>query len=303
MSPPIPISTRVQGNPSNYEVKISPSKGLGVFANRPIQAGTPIISETPMMSVSMPEMVSGQGFRLEDMLSELQSAFLDLSFTQQELVLSLHDLRFPGEEKQSRVLTIFRSNAYLTGDDRIGLFPNISRINHSCRPNAGNWWSEMKEERLIYAQRDIEEGEEITVSYIPLLKRTRERHSRLQQYGFVCDCSACSEDSETSDRLRGRIETILGDLELKLGKKSSKLSINEKRVKKAEKLAQMIEDESLWDYSSKAYHLAAVFNSYAGRSEEAKKWAKLERKVLSWAEEGTKDWIGNVELMKSLEDK
>jgi SET domain-containing protein len=93
-------------------------------------------------------------------------------------------------------MTILRSNAYNTGSSHIGLFPKTARINHSCNPNAGNYWDEKAAERVIYASRDIEEGEEITVSYIPLLKPIKERQARLQQYGFTCDCSACqSEES------------------------------------------------------------------------------------------------------------
>ena len=236
------------------------------------------------------------------MVPDIESGFRLLSPSQQEEFMSLHDFRFPSETEQSHLLTIFRSNAYNTGDDRIGLFPKTARINHSCRPNSGNWWSGNMQRRVIYAMRDIEEGEEITVSYIPLLKSTKERQTRLAQYGFECDCVACAQESREGDKRRVMIGEWLEDLEGKMGRKSKKSEVNKKRIEKAKKLAEMMEAEGLGDYVSRGYHLLAVFNQHLGNLADAETWARKEKEVLGWAEKDSDESLASAEFVKSLKN-
>ncbi|KAF4631304.1 hypothetical protein G7Y89_g6836 [Cudoniella acicularis] len=200
-----------------YEIKSTPNKGLGVFALQDLPPGTTILVEAPLVSVPMPEMVPGHGFRIASMLTSLQTAFSLLSPPDQSTYLSLHEYRFPSEETQDKLLTIFRSNAYNTGPNRIGLFPECARINHDCTPNSGNYWSQKQGKRIIFASRLIKAGEEITVSYIPLLKKTAIRRERLAQYGFVCSCEACTrQDGGEGDKHRARIASLLEGLEEKV---------------------------------------------------------------------------------------
>jgi hypothetical protein len=265
-------------------VRPSEGKGLGVFATKLIPRGTQIIVEQPLISVAVPEMVAGQGFKIMDMLSDLETEFQILSPEQQAEFLQLHDFRFPSEDKQSRLLTIFRSNAYNTGDQNVGLFPKIARINHSCMPNSGNWWSEKQGRRVIYAAVDIQTDEEITVSYIPLLKKSSERQKRLGQYGFTCDCPVCQSQSEEGDRRRTRIASLLETLEQKVYHPSKNSVANEKSMDKAISLIQMIEDEGLTDYLTRAFKLAALFSKRGGHLEDAERWARKELDILRWAE-------------------
>jgi hypothetical protein len=230
----------------------------------------------------MPEMVPGQGFRILDMIASIETGFENLSSDQKEEYLNLHEFHFPSEESPNKLMTIFRSNAYNMGDNHVGMFPKCARINHSCKPNSGNWWSEKTERRIIYASRDIEKDEEITVSYIPLLKTTKDRQVRLQQYGFTCDCSACR--TMDGDKRRVRISDSLDDLEQKQHSPSKKASINEKRISKSAALIDMIEAEGLPDYVARAFHLAAVFNQQAGHLQEAREWATKEWEILQMAE-------------------
>jgi hypothetical protein len=246
----------------------------------------------------MPEMVSGQGFRIADMLTNVENSFEALSPQQQQSFLELHDHRFTGDEDQSRLLTILRSNAYNTGDDHVGIFPKIARINHSCKPNSGNFWSKKKSHRIIYAFRDIEEGEEITVSYIPLLKSIQERHARLYQYGFTCDCSAC-QSSESSMR-RTKISNTIEILEQKVHLQTLKERTIEKMLAKATNLVDMIENEELGDYLAKAYHLTAVFHERKGDVVEAKKWATKELDMYQLAELHSMDALTTIEYIDDL---
>ena len=248
----------------------------------------------------MPSTITSQGFRITDLISPITAAFDALSPSDQNLFLSLHDHRFASEQDQNHLLTIFRSNAYNTGDDKIGLFPKVARINHSCHPNAGSWWSRKTKKRVIYAMRDIRDGEEITVSYIPLLKSTKERQARLAQYGFVCDCTACSGGRRDGDRTRVRIGDWFEDLEEKAKRKSVKVDVNRKRIEKALRLVEMTETEGLSDYVARSYHLAAVFRAHLGEMEEAEKWARRELEVLRWAEKDSDEALASAQFVDSL---
>lgn len=250
------------------------------------------------MSIPMPEMVQGQGFRLADMISHLEEAFQDLTAEQKDVYLSLHNFRFPSEGKQNKLLTLFRSNAYNTGDKHIGLFPKIARINHSCRPNSGNHWSENTGLRIIYASRNIEKGEEITVSYIPLLKTIKERQSRLQQYGFTCDCEACQ--SAAGDKKRMKILDLTNSLEQKVSSPSTKDKTNEKMISKSLSLVNMIEEEGLMDYLAHAFHFAAVFNQRRGQLHEAISWAEKELEIQRLAEIDSPEALTALELVENL---
>ena len=217
--------------------------------------------------------------------------------------MSLHNFRYEAEhEENENLMTIFRSNAYNTGEDRVGLFPKTARINHSCRPNAGGWWSEKRERKIAFAMRDIEMGEEITVSYIPLLKTTNERQARLKQYGFVCDCDACADDGGGGDRTRVRIGEWLEDLEGKVGRKSQKLEVSRKRAEKARKLVDMIEGEGLGDYLARAYHLAAVFLEHADDLAEAVVWAEKEQELLAWVEKDSEETLASARYLDRLKN-
>jgi len=88
---------------------------------------------------------------------------------------------------------------------KIRLHVTFSRFNHSCAPNcyveefdvterAGFGEAENRYYSCsrIKAARDIEEGEELCITYIPLLKPREYRVKTLnEKYSFVCDCTAC----------------------------------------------------------------------------------------------------------------
>lgn len=75
------------------------------------------------------------------------------------------------------------------GQSAILFIGNI--FNHSCSPNL--FYSIGKSGEYIFkALRDIEEGEELTHSYIDNTKSTKKRKEiLLNQYGFNCTCAKC----------------------------------------------------------------------------------------------------------------
>lgn len=134
----------------------------------------------------------------------VRSKFSLLSPSQQSEITNLTFHATDKEMENSDVLgLIFRSNAYKTGES-IGLFPEIARINHECVPNTSYYWNSRVGERIIFANRRISAGEELSDSYISLLVGREERQKGLEPYGFECRCKACARGGRESDGRRER---------------------------------------------------------------------------------------------------
>lgn len=75
-----------------------------------------------------------------------------------------------------------------------------SCMNHSCQPNAHVLRSadDPGSFAVIVAKYNISAGEEITISYVDESLSYEERQEALQDYGFVCSCSLCQQQSPTS---------------------------------------------------------------------------------------------------------
>ncbi|TAQ88357.1 hypothetical protein B7494_g3300 [Chlorociboria aeruginascens] len=166
-----------------YTIEPVAGKGKGMIAQKTIQPGTLMLSESPL-------------FTTEDILS-IETTEKDLARTlralpkaSQRAFLSLHN-NFPGKEPISNIV---RSNAYPLGPSSgVGaIFLTIARINHSCRPNAQHSWNPTLKKESVYAVRPIAPGDEITLSYHnggPSSTRQKE----LQEFfGFKCTCDLCS---------------------------------------------------------------------------------------------------------------
>ncbi|EGG21385.1 SET domain-containing protein [Cavenderia fasciculata] len=71
-----------------------------------------------------------------------------------------------------------------------GIYPTASYINHTCLPNT-TWYNDDHGLILYRSSRDILKGEEITTSYLDILKPKLQRRKDLKQYSFVCQCERC----------------------------------------------------------------------------------------------------------------
>ncbi len=65
-----------------------------------------------------------------------------------------------------------------------------SCANHSCEPCAAVAWRGDGRVQLT-ALRDIDAGDEVTISYIDERQPLEARRKELQDYGFVCRCTRC----------------------------------------------------------------------------------------------------------------
>ncbi|KAF2500040.1 SET domain-containing protein [Lophium mytilinum] len=274
-----------------YTMLPTPKKGYGLFATRRIARGTTVILEAPLVVIQPPPLTLGQGYEISKMLDSLRAEFAKLSPPNQKRYLALHAHVFPSEEGKERLMPILRSNAFNTGTG-LGLFPIVARINHSCRPNAAYFWSERLGRRVVYAGRDIEEGEEISISYIPLLKTTKEREQRLAQYGFTCECEACEASrggDSRSDDARAEMQVMLDQLESEVLVPPGEGLMAEKKeeglIKNSLRLVDMVEEEVLVDYYAQVYKLAATTHGRSRRWEEGAGWALRSLEIREMADE------------------
>jgi hypothetical protein len=268
--------------PLVYLVKASPGKGLGVFATRDMVIGDIVMRETPVLKIRLPKLAKGSPYPTAAVAMLLQEQFDNLSPRVQEEVLSLtHELNAVNSNSQDTLGTIFRNNAYNTGD-QVGLFPKIARINHSCRPNTSYYWSAKLNKRIVYATRNIKAGEELFVSYISLLLSRQDRQKQLDRYGFQCHCEACAQAQSAqiaSDNRRVTIKDAFSKFEPQLALTPPQSEVGVRQAQKDAKvsiqLAQLVEEEGLADYYAKAYRIAAISHARVEDWATAAKWANM----------------------------
>ncbi|KAJ7606967.1 hypothetical protein DFH06DRAFT_236314 [Mycena polygramma] len=172
-----------------------PGKGKGVIAKENIARGTLIVSERPRI------ILPADDRKLDQAISRLSEE--DLSFI----------LSFPGPESDP-VRGRFKHFMHCVGDDgkgARGLSTAICRVNHTCHspewgPNATYSWNDKLKEEVLYATKEIREGQE--VSYMPNPSEYVEPLGFLwNKYGFKCTCPGCTrpaaERLASAQRIRG----------------------------------------------------------------------------------------------------
>jgi hypothetical protein len=188
---------------SMYALQDVPGKGKGLVAIEKISKGMRILSEEAVVTVS--ESVGSE--RLRTSICKQVEA---LGENQRRDFLSMHNIH-PYRNAAEQYLGIFRTNslpAEAVGD-KGAIFLEACRINHACDNNAQKNWNEKIKRHTVHALRDINKGEEITITYLAPLKNRKARQKALQEkFDFTCLCHLCSlplEQSQESDR---RLEEI-----------------------------------------------------------------------------------------------
>lgn len=222
-----------------YEIRCAGAKGLGVFAQIHIPRGTRIFSERPLLSITHSQNASDIFTASQLLAPKKRNSLLDLSshttkelsvlrfnqalwYTFKNIISSFATFNLPKRPalgEHVKILSIFRSNAFNLGGTssiRQAVFERISRINHSCLPNAQGNFHEGLGKFNVHATRDIEADEELTLNY--LHERGAIRASRLENlkngYGFLCQCPACDMDSKKAvlgEEARVKMLKILGE--------------------------------------------------------------------------------------------
>ena len=166
-----------------YEIVSVAGKGRGVVASRDITAGEVVLQDTPVL-VLPPECTSNL-------------LFLTLPQKALEAILLLHNAK-PGVKRFSADLDIplHRLMDLLSGVLDSNCFGTIascgfigvllltgSLFNHSNKPNLTRAWNNTTEKLVFTSVRDIKEGEELEVDYVPHEIGVA-RAERLKAYGI-----------------------------------------------------------------------------------------------------------------------
>ncbi|XP_023321787.1 uncharacterized protein LOC111696421 isoform X2 [Eurytemora carolleeae] len=175
-----------------FEIINIPGKGTGMIARRRIFPGKIILAEEPLLVVTDEIFAS-----TEDTEEYIYNTLNKLGAAKTQLFLELSDCRTP--EDPSYVGIFYTNDMNYEGD--AGLFPRMSRANHSCKANA-EFISrrDLGVQRLV-ANYPIEQGEEITINYMPISEEGSElrdsRRAYLREwYGFQCACSECTLEDD-----------------------------------------------------------------------------------------------------------
>ncbi|KAM0493506.1 hypothetical protein ACHAP8_009136 [Fusarium lateritium] len=178
-----------------------PGKGKGLIATRKITKGTRILSEEPIITV--PEDVTDR----PALRASIRRQVDKLTPDQRQAFLVMCNI-YPGDAA-SHYLGIIRTNA-LPMDDGSGIFLVACRINHACDNNAQKGWNEGIKRHTVHALRDIDEGEEINITYLGVLNNRRTRQEALRaKFKFNCTCHLCSLPFDLSAESDRRLEEIL----------------------------------------------------------------------------------------------
>ena len=107
-----------------------------------------------------------------------------------------------------KIIGIFIANNYENS-----LSIQISRFNHSCKPNALH--SDFHE---VWAVCNIKAGQEITISYkedgLFGLRTTQYRQEiLLETWGFACICEFCQESNDDRTKIQSKIQVLIKEVE------------------------------------------------------------------------------------------
>ncbi|KAL1657708.1 hypothetical protein GGF50DRAFT_121570 [Schizophyllum commune] len=248
-----------------FEIKEDTHGGKGAFARKPIERGTLLLAEKPLLP-------SPASYREDAPLSaEIILALVErLSPTEVARLLTLKNSR--AGDPCHCFAGIWQTNAF-SGS---GVCTTAARFNHSCVPNARYSWHAESRRQRIYALRHIEEGEEICVSY--LMNRNIYGSSRAarrawleEDYRFVCMCAVCgASDDEVmkSDHRRNMLARIWRALPTM--QDDPRLAVSE-----VASAIRIMREEGYHadadDFASEAVNCCAAFSDW----ESAKYWAEV----------------------------
>ncbi|RYC60078.1 hypothetical protein CHU98_g6128 [Xylaria longipes] len=252
-----------------------PGKGKGLIATRTIRRGERIMAARPALLVHRDAF---RELRLEDMYYLMDMAIDKLPKPRRESYLAQ-----AGTMGGHKLTDILFTNSFqiLVGDSdegfHYGNFPEVSLLNHDCRP------------------KDIGPGEELTVSYIDALQvRSVRRERTRNSLGFSCSCSHCTLSKKESAASDSRLLTI-SQMESELSDFNSKIT----SPAMIEEYVALYKEERLEFKIAGAYTLAALNYNLFGKAGMAKKHARLS--IEAGLLEGGPD-AADVRQMKILAD-
>ncbi|KAF2645333.1 SET domain-containing protein, partial [Massarina eburnea CBS 473.64] len=270
----------------DLEVQDIPGKGKGLVAKKELKKGTVVMVDAARIITSskLPFSVTAdQGITL------MNSAVHRLPEKDKEMVLDL-DKSAGG----TGIDDILKTNSFACqfrdgsegdgeGEGYLCLFPQVSRINHACRPNTNAKFIPATLTMEIKTLRTIPAGEELSISYGRLELLHQERQDLYRDgWHFTCTCSLCSANTYAiagSDQRRQRFK----QLREKLGALTAETFDSQQVIAWEKEVLEISEKEGFETLVGEDLERLAYVYSGLGRRTEAVMWAKRARRNLeSW---------------------
>ncbi|KAH6670524.1 hypothetical protein B0J14DRAFT_565279 [Halenospora varia] len=163
-----------------YVIKwAGPEFGEGLFASKPMLQDTIITIEPCLLTIKESNFLGKPAQRIQHLIFALDT----LPPGDRKYIEGLHP-------PSGGISAVVQANGFAFDDGHVTrrLYRDISKINHSCRPNA-----ELRHSKdgmgMVRAVRDIEEGEEITMVYGGFGRAIAQIDPC---YGFRCKCGSCA---------------------------------------------------------------------------------------------------------------
>lgn len=214
-----------------FEVVNVEGHGLSARATRDLKLGDVVLLEEPVLVVTSND-------KGDEWKEQLYSKYQALPEEKQQEVWNLHDACLQKREKSLE--GILFTNC-IGRDQRVrfdaALCLELSRFNHSCSPNLEQSWDQDAGQVRLVAAELVKAGEELFTHYVELRLHREERRQQLHEnYGFWCDCKACSEPSEGSDRRRTEMKRLDDSIRVDQQDRLKNMDRGERSVKRVLKL-------------------------------------------------------------------
>ncbi|PSN73304.1 SET domain-containing protein [Corynespora cassiicola Philippines] len=262
-----------------------PGKGVGMLAKKQLKFKDRVTAYTPALMAY-----------LEHELSTMQRekyfriAVSQLPEPTREAYLQLATVY---GQPQVRVQDIVKANTFqleVGGQNHLAVFPETSRLNHACSPNAQYYLDSALLTHFVHATRPIAAGEEILISYTSPIELTDARQEHLNGgFHFTCTCPRCTKKEATDATIREMqaMQASLNDWS----------ASSPATPKLAEKLVQIYRKEGLEGFLDIPYGFAALSYNAVGDFQKATKYAALARETIL-LKDGP--WTQNLQMWNEL---
>jgi len=166
-------------------------RGLAAFASKAFKAGDEIYRDRPITWVPFHWPFS------VDQANEAERRVQKLSDQDRAIFFAAANVH---QDAPNEVSGIFYTNAFDMTEAYHGtscaMYCNIARLNHCCRPNTRQQYDRDTMEMILYASKDIAEGEQLFDSYVNIEEPVNIRRSELMKwFKFWCDCHVCKSEA------------------------------------------------------------------------------------------------------------
>ncbi|KAK0237759.1 hypothetical protein EDD85DRAFT_951933 [Armillaria nabsnona] len=197
----------------NYRISPTPGKGLGMFTTCDLNTGDLIVNERPLMVVPhIPVGVLTDEGVLDEQASKtiLHQAekvmcpiFEHMHEEDKKAFMELHNSHL--QDGSGPILGVIRTDGCVFGNEagikenHTSIFKDLSRVNHSCSPNASHKFHISTFSMQLRTARDIKEGKEIFTTYTDILKPAAVHAKNLAPYQITCACAchACLDPNKS----------------------------------------------------------------------------------------------------------